>query len=84
MEGPKWASELILRAQLEPCDLSRTDRNHYEMIMNANAGTSKPISSFVKEALVIITHKYRFKYTFEAASRKLVMESFLFGISANK
>ena len=37
--------------------------------MNANAGISKPISSFVREVLVIITvHKYRLKYIFEVGN----------------
>lgn len=61
----------------------RTDRNHYEMIMNANAGVSKPISSFVKEATIIITHKYSFKYIFGAKGKKALMKSFLFCIIVN-
>ena len=41
-----------------PHGLSRPDRTHYEMIMKVNAGASNLVLSFVKEPVVIITHKY--------------------------
>ena len=41
-------------------DLSRPEGKHNEMIMNANAGESNPVSSFVKEAVVIIPLRRRF------------------------
>ena len=50
-------------------DLSRPEGKHNEMIMNANAGESNPVSSFVKEAVVIIPLRRRFN-CFQGGSRR--------------